>query len=164
MGGGPNRIEGFINVDKIPYPEVDVVADLDKGIPLDTNSVDELTAFSILEHLDNTVFVMEEIYRICKKDAKVTIIVPYLKSTAAFKDPTHKRFFSERTFEYFDKTFSEKGLLPDYNLKCNFKIEKITYKYYNPSGIRALLFNNHFFVRFFWDIIKNMTIELRTIK
>ncbi|MCR4337485.1 MAG: methyltransferase domain-containing protein, partial [Candidatus Omnitrophica bacterium] len=157
LGGGPNRKEGFINIDRLPYPEVDIVADLNKGIPLADDSVDELTAFSILEHVDDTVFIMEEIYRVCRKDAKVTIIVPYLKSTAAFKDPTHKRFFSERTFEYFDKSFADHGLLPDYDLKCNLKIEKISYKYYNPSGARALLFNNRFFIRFFWDIIKTFT-------
>mgnify|MGYP001562149018 FL=1 len=164
LGGGSHHEEGCINIDRLPYPGVDIVADLNKGIPLADNSVDELTAFSILEHLDDTVLSMEEIYRVCKKDAKVTITVPYLKSTAAFKDPTHKRFFSERTFEYFDKSFTGNSLLPDYDLKCNLKIERISYKYYNPSGIRALLFNNRFFIRFFWDIIKTFTVELRVIK
>ncbi len=164
LGGGPNKKEGFLNIDRLSIPEVDVVADLSEGIPLSDNSVDEVLALSILEHLDDTCFVMEEIYRVCAKNAKITITVPYLKSTAAFKDPTHKRFFSERTFEYFDKSFIKKGALPDYGLKCDFKIEKISYKYYNPSGIRALIFNNRFFIRFFWDIIKTITIELRVIK
>lgn len=164
LGGGPNHKEDFINIDHLQLPEVDIVADLEKGIPLKDNSVDEVEALSILEHLSDTCLIMEEIYRVCAKNAKVVITVPYLKSTAAFKDPTHKRFFSERTFEYFDRSFIERGAIPDYGIKCNFKIEKITYKYYNPSGLRAMIFNNHFFVRFFWDIIKTITIELRVIK
>lgn len=164
LGGGPNHKDGFINIDHLPLPDVDIVANLEKGIPLKNDSVDEIEALSILEHLSDTCFIMEEIYRVCAKGAKVTITVPYVKSTAAFKDPTHKRFFSERTFEYFDRSFIERGAIPDYGLKCNFKIEKISYKYYNPSGLRALIFNNHFFTRFFWDIIKTITIELRVIK
>ncbi len=164
LGSGPIRKAGFLNIDRLPLPEVDIVADLNKGIPLNNDSVNEITALSVLEHLDDTCFIMEEMYRVCMKDAKVTITIPYLKSTAAFKDPTHKRFFSERTFEYFDKSLIAKGALPDYDLRCNFKIEKISYKYYNPSGVRALLFNNRFFIRFFWDIIKTTTIELRAVK
>ena len=164
IGGGPNKMDGFLNIDRLPLPEVDIVADLGKGIPFKNDSVDEVLALSVLEHLDDTCFVMEEIYRVCAKDAKITITVPYLKSTAAFKDPTHRRFFSERTFEYFDKSLIKGGALPDYDIRCNFKIEKISYKYYNPSGIRALIFNNLFFIRFFWDIIKTFTIELRAVK
>lgn len=164
LGGGPNRKEGFLNIDRLSLPEVDVVADLSKGIPLPDNSVNEIMALSILEHLDDTCFIMEEMYRVCANNAKIVITVPYLKSTAAFKDPTHRRFFSERTFEYFNKSLVKQGALPDYNIRCDFKIEKISYKYYNPSGIRALLFNNRFFIRFFWDIIKTITIELRAVK
>lgn len=164
LGGGPIRKEGFINIDRLSIPEVDIVANLNKGIPLHDNSVDEMMALSILEHLDDTCFIMEEIYRVCAKNAKVVITVPYLKSTAAFKDPTHKRFFSERTFEYFDKSLINKRMIPDYNFACNFKIEKISYKYYNPSGIRSFILNNRFFIRFFWDIIKTITLELRVIK
>jgi len=164
LGGGPIKKDGFLNIDILALPEVDIVADLNKGIPLPNNSINEVSALSILEHLDNTCFIMEEIYRVCQNGAKITITVPYFKSTAAVKDPTHKRFFSDRAFEYFDRSFIERGLLPDYNFKCNFKIEKITYKYYNPNGIRALIFNNHLFKRFFWDIIKTFTIELRVIK
>lgn len=164
LGGGPNKVAGFLNIDRLSLPEVDIVANLSKGIPLKDDTVDEVLALSILEHLDDTCFIMEEMYRVCANNAKVTITVPYLKSTAAFKDPTHKRFFSEKTFEYFDKDLIRKGRLPDYGFRCDFKIEKISYKYYNPSGIRALLFNNRFFIRFFWDIIKTITVELRAVK
>ena len=164
LGGGPIKKDGFLNIDILPLPEVDIVTDLNNGIPLTANSVNEVSALSILEHLTDTCFIMEEIYRVCENNAKLTITVPYFKSTAAVKDPTHKRLFSDRTFEYFDRSFIDGGLLPNYNLKCNFKIEKITYKYYDSKGVRALLFNNRLFKRFFWDIIKTFTIELRAIK
>lgn len=164
LGGGIKNMEGFLNIDILPIRGVDIVADLNNGIPLEDNSVDEIVALSILEHLNDTRFIMEEMYRVCVNNSKITITVPYLKSTAAFKDPTHKSFFSEETFKYFDRGFIEKGLLPNYNFKCNFKIEKISCKYYHQKGIRAYLLNNRFFKKFFWDIIKTITIELKAVK
>lgn len=159
LGGGQHKKEGFTTIDIRTYPEVDIVADLEKGIPLPNDSVEEVLALSILEHINDTCFVMEEIYRVCKKDAVVTITVPYVKSTAAFKDPTHRRFFCEKTFEYFDK----RSRLPDYQLKCDFRVEKISYKYYTP-WFRFVPGVKRFFARFLWDIIKTITVELRVIK
>lgn len=164
LGGGRTIRDGFLNIDILALPEVDLVADLNQGIPLPDNSIEEVLALSILEHLNDTCFQMEEIYRVCKNQAKVEITVPYFKSTAAIKDPTHKRFFSERTFEYFDKSYIDRGYLPDYGFKCNFKIKKISYKYYNSNGIRSLIYNNHLSKRFLWDIIKTFTIELSAVK
>jgi len=163
IGGGAHKVAGFATLDILNIPEVDIVADLEKGIPLPDNSVEEVIALSILEHLENTVFIMEEIYRVCKKDAKIKITVPYVKSTAAFKDPTHKKFFTERTFEYFDRRFTKNHRLPDYNLKCDFRVENISYKYYTP-WFKNVPFIHRLFARFFWDIIKTLTFELRVIK
>jgi len=163
LGGGRHKIDGFTTIDIVDYPEVDLLADLNKGIPLPENSIDDVIALSILEHLENSRFIMEEIYRVCKNNAKIIITVPYVKSTAAFKDPTHKTFFTERTFEYFDRRFTGNGLLPDYDIKCNFLIKNIAYKYYTP-WFRYVPGINRFFARFFWDIIKTITVELRTIK
>jgi SAM-dependent methyltransferase len=55
----------------------------------------------VLEHVDDTLATMEEIHRVCAPGAKVHIIVPHFSSNGAFTDPTHKRFFSALTFDYF---------------------------------------------------------------
>ena len=163
LGGGQHKKPGFATIDILQIPEVDIVADLEKGIPLPDNAVEEIIALSILEHLSDTVFIMEEIYRVCKNNAVLTITVPYAKSSAAFKDPTHKKFFVEKTFDYFDQDFTKGKRLPDYNLKCNFKVQKISYKYYTP-WFKDVPGIHRFFARFLWDIIKTMTVELRVIK
>jgi len=105
---------------------------------------------------------MEEIYRVCKSGAKVKIKVPYFKSTAAFKDPTHLSFFTERTFEYFDRDSVDRHSLPEYKLKANFKMLSLTYNYYT-MGTRFLPFKN-LLRRFFWDIVKSIVVELKVIK
>lgn len=163
IGAGRHKREGFVSIDIIDYPEVDIVADITKGLPIPDNTVEEVLALSILEHLYDTVGIMEEIYRVCKNGAKVIVTVPYAKSTAAFKDPTHKKFFTERTFEYFDKSRLSKGLLPDYKLACDYRTAMISYKYYTP-WFRHVPGINRVFGRFLWDIIKTITFELVVVK
>jgi hypothetical protein len=115
-----------------------------------------------LEHINDVPALMEELYRICKHDAVVKIRVPYFKSTAAFKDPTHKSFFTERTFEYFDRAYQDSEALPEYKLKLNFKMTKLTYNYYT-RGTKYLPFVS-LLRRFFWDIVKSIVVELRVVK
>ncbi|HUD03991.1 MAG TPA: hypothetical protein VMR73_00675 [Candidatus Paceibacterota bacterium] len=162
LGGGEEKIEGFINIDTVALPTVDIVADISKGIPLPDNSVIEVRANYILEHIKDTVFIMEEMYRVCKADAKVKIKVPYFKSTAAFKDPTHVSFFTERTFEYFDRDYIENGKLPEYKAKYNFKMIKLTYNYY-VRGMRFVPCIG-FWRKILWDVVKSIVVELRAEK
>ena len=108
---------------------------------------------------------MEEIYRICKNGAKVGIHVPYFKSTAQFKQPTHVTPFTERTFEYFDAerlSQGERNMMAAGSLKANFRTEKITYNYYT-RGTRFLPFKG-LLRRFLWDIVKTIDFDLRVVK
>jgi hypothetical protein len=105
---------------------------------------------------------MQEIYRISKPGATLRIKVPYFKSTAAFKDPTHVSFFTERTFEYFDRDFVEEGTLPEYQLPMDFKVKHITYNYYT-RGTKYLPFVG-LLRRFCWDVVKSLVVELEVKK
>jgi ubiquinone/menaquinone biosynthesis C-methylase UbiE len=115
-----------------------------------------------MEHIADVTALMEEIYRVCKPGAKIKIRVPYFKSTAAFKDPTHVSFFTERTFEYFDRDFIDGHKLPEYKKKMNFKVRKFTYNYYT-RGTKYLPFVG-LLRRFLWDIVKSIVVELEAIK
>lgn len=46
---------------------------------------------------------MEELHRICINGAKIKIITPYFSHVGASQDPSHKRFFTWKTFDYFEK-------------------------------------------------------------
>jgi ubiquinone/menaquinone biosynthesis C-methylase UbiE len=109
IGCGPNKKAGFQGVDKIIFPGVDRVFDaaMDPW-PIESDSVDEVHCSHFLEHLDQVercVF-MNELYRVLKKDAKATIIVPHWASNRAYGDPTHKwPAISEMFFWYLDKNW-----------------------------------------------------------
>ena len=101
LGSWTERYDGFLNLDKDPGVKPDIVADIEKGIPLDDNSVDEIKANMILEHIHDIIFVMNELWRIMKNGAILNIIVPHEKSAMAWGDPTHVRVFNEESFGYF---------------------------------------------------------------
>lgn len=53
------------------------------------------------QHLDNFFGVMQELHRITVLGGIIYVKVPYYTSFDAFTDPTHKHFFTSRSFDYF---------------------------------------------------------------
>ena len=102
LGCGNNYLEGYVNCDYTNKVKVDKIVDLEKTLPFKNNSIKEVYSRNTFEHITNFMELMKELYRVCKPNAKLTIIVPYFAHYGAFQDPTHKRFFSLRTFDYFD--------------------------------------------------------------
>lgn len=103
FGCGQRKKEGYVGVDALSLPGVDIVHDLNIfPYPFEDNTADDSWMDNVLEHLDNPLKAMEEIYRISKNDAKVIVAVPYFRSFYATIDPTHKNFFGSHWFNYFD--------------------------------------------------------------
>jgi len=103
LGCGNRKRPGVIGVDINPNTNADIIHDLNVfPYPFEDSSFEEIYADNTLEHLDNIIKVMEEIYRISKAGALIQIIVPYFRSKWAYIDPTHRHFFTIDTFTYFD--------------------------------------------------------------
>ncbi|MEW6671034.1 MAG: methyltransferase domain-containing protein [Thermodesulfobacteriota bacterium] len=89
---------------------IDVICDLeDSNLPFTSNIFDEVNASHILEHIVNLDNVLNEISRVMKPGAKLQITLPYAGCLRAFQDPTHVRFFTLRTFEYYINDESSVG-------------------------------------------------------
>lgn len=103
LGCGTSKRHGFLGVDHLLLPNVDVVHDLNAfPYPFREGDIDEVWMDNVLEHLDKPLRAMEEVWRICKHGAKVTVGVPYFRSFYAIIDPTHQHFFGVQWFNYFD--------------------------------------------------------------
>jgi ubiquinone/menaquinone biosynthesis C-methylase UbiE len=118
LGAGPNKKAGFLGVDSIAFPGVDVVLKIGSEVwPWDDNSVDEAHCSHTLEHLTNLndkwerVHFFNELYRVLKPGAKCTLIIPHWNSNRYYGDPTHKEPFSEMGFYYLSKEW-RKGNAP----------------------------------------------------
>lgn len=108
VGCGRAKTPGAIGIDANPASDADVIHDLeDFPYPFRDDSFDRIICNGIVEHLDNVVRVMEELHRIGRPGAVITITTPYFTSVDAFTDPTHKHYFSSRSFDYFTGDFPE---------------------------------------------------------
>ncbi len=102
LGCGRRAIEGAFGVDCVALPEVDVIADIDRhSLPFASDTVDRVYAYHVLEHLHHLDRALEEIHRVCRDGARISIEVPYFTCVGAFGDPTHVRFFTYETFRFW---------------------------------------------------------------
>jgi len=97
LGCGHRKPPGFIGVDRLALPGVDIVANVDCALPLRDDSVDLLFASHSLEHVSDLMAVIKEIYRVCKHGAQVCIVAPYYQQGLNLANPYHKQVFNEHT-------------------------------------------------------------------
>ncbi|MFA5071762.1 MAG: methyltransferase domain-containing protein [Candidatus Pacearchaeota archaeon] len=128
LGCGNDYREGYVNCDWTDKVKVDKIVNLEKKLPFKDNSVDEIICFHVLEHVNNFIPLMHELYRISKKDAKIIIKTPFYSAWGQFNDPTHVRFFTPWTFDYFKKgnysheVGADKDMFEIKEVKINFGI------------------------------------------
>lgn len=116
----PKKDEIVTTLDSNPKFKPTVLFDINKlPFPFPKNRFDKIYASHIIEHTQNTVKLMDELYRIIKPSGILIIRVPHFSSRTAWINPTHYRAFSIHTFEYFNQN------IPQPYGKCNFKIMKV---------------------------------------
>jgi SAM-dependent methyltransferase len=122
LGSGKNYLEGYINVDNNPHSKADVVHDLNSyPYPFEDNEFDEVLASHIIEHLNDPLDFLQEIYRVSKKGAKIIIKCPHFSCN--WIHPRHKSAISTKLFDFLDENNSE------YYENAKFKVISITLKW-----------------------------------
>jgi predicted SAM-dependent methyltransferase len=162
LGCGQNPKEGFEGVDLYGDKAKHKVDLFKFPWPFKDNSVDEIHASHLLEHVparevelrdlvhsdsetnENYNYVgadmlfafIDECWRIMKPEAWMTVIVPSGRSNRAFWDPTHRRFFMQETFLYFAREWRKQNGLDHYRVSCNFGLN-VTHSLPNEEGLRS---------------------------
>lgn len=123
LGCGSRKKAGALGLDIARIPGVDIIADVTRPLPFRDNSVDEIYASHLVEHVDDLKAFMGEVWRVCKPDALVHFRFPHASTPfVTWKDPTHKRGVFLDTFDYFDpNTFDGR-----------------TFGYYHPAKFRIV--------------------------
>ena len=101
LGCGKDIDPDAVNVDLVALPGVDVVTDLDQPWPWKDATVDYIKASHVFEHVADPVRFMTEAHRVLAPGGVLDIRVPYYRHFFAFTDPTHRRFCTELTFDYW---------------------------------------------------------------
>lgn len=108
IGAGNTCHDGFDGVDYRQYNEkIKYVIDLNTNkLPFQDNSVDEVITSHTLEHLQNPMELVREIYRVLKPGAKLTITVPYGMHPFS-KKPNHLNYWNLHCIDYFNGEYLE---------------------------------------------------------
>ncbi len=106
LGCGEKRLDGYLNVDKFGDP--DLRHDLESfPWPWSDNTVDEIKLIHVLEHLgkDTEIYfgIFKEMYRVCKPDSLVYIVVPHYRHQFFYDDPTHVRVVTPLGLKLFSQ-------------------------------------------------------------
>lgn len=122
LGAGKNPMDGWVNLDQRALPGIDVVFDLDKcateRLPFDDNTVEVIFGNHVIEHIHNTLPLMQELHRVAVPDAECLFKLPFGASDDAWENPTHVRPYFLASFNYFSQPFffrEDYGYTGDWN-------------------------------------------------
>jgi ubiquinone/menaquinone biosynthesis C-methylase UbiE len=165
LGCGKTIKEGWINIDVIPLPGVDVVVDLDKcdtvPLPFEESSIDEFLCSHLLEHLSHPLDFMQELYRVAKPEAKAVFKVPYGSNDIAFEDPTHVRPYFLGSFGYFSQPYYYGS---DYGYRGDWRTDKIDLMV-SAEKFHGKAANQIFYdINTYRNIVLEMIVTLRAVK
>lgn len=126
VGCGRNAISGWVNLDCVALPGVDIVADLEncntQSLPIGSDSVDEFLLQHVLEHIKNPLPLMQELHRVARPGALAIIRTPYGSTDDAWEDPTHVRPYFAGSFGYFSQPLYWRA---DYGYRGDWQVERI---------------------------------------
>lgn len=172
LGCGKFPLKGFVNIDIFSYKYIDLIADFNNNLPFKDNIFNEVYCSHVIEHLDDILKIMQEIFRISKNNAIVIIKVPHFTAFNALSDLTHKRVFGWKTFDVLEQ------LKDKYNIDAKFFVVRKRINFsrgkflsiFNPVMNlfinNILLFKFNFYERFFCYILPSEEIiyRLKVIK
>ena len=135
LGCGKSKKEGFVGVDSIAFPGVDVVCDLAREVwPWKDGSVEEAYSSHSREHIPAKerarnyagdvyprAHFFNELWRVLKPGGKATFITPHWCSNRAYGDVTHEwPPISEMFYWYLNKAWRETNAPHQDFWKCDF--------------------------------------------
>lgn len=102
----------YVVMDPVPDYKPDIVGDI-HAIPLPDASVDGIFCLAVLEHVQNPIKAVEEMYRILKPGGKILIYVPFLYYYHAHKG-YYKDYwrFTFDTLTMFAQPASQHEIMP----------------------------------------------------
>lgn len=171
LGCGIRKKIGFIGVDVTKLDGVDIVCDLNEGLPFEDNTIDEVYSNFLFEHIENSILLFKELYRVCKNGSVIKFSVPHYQSETQYKDPTHKSIITPQMMRYFS---DDKWYGSDYGFGINFKLVTIEYNYlppYHKFVSKKIFFLwpitkpiLSFFRRSLWNVVHSIWITLEVLK
>lgn len=110
IGAGARPVVGAVNHDRrIHSPWVDVAWELEAmpwahGLPVDESRFDIVIAHDVIEHIRDALGFVNEAHALLKPGGLFIMRGGAWDNPAAYTDPTHVHFFTEDSFNFFDRS------------------------------------------------------------
>jgi SAM-dependent methyltransferase len=147
LGCGRDIKEGWVNVDVCDGDGINIVADLNEAAAfmgvLQADTVDEFLMSHVIEHLRNPLITMQELHRIAKPNARITIRCPHGASDDADEDPTHVRRMFPGSFGYFSQPYYWRA---DYGYRGDWELDEVhlwVHPHVYDTGLDAVEFKRN---------------------
>lgn len=131
--------------------------------PFKDESIDGVFSNHFVEHLDGIerIKFFNELYRICKKEARIRLIHPYYKSSRAVQDPTHKfPPICEESYLYWWKEWRESNKLGHYLGNCDFEFS-VFYTFQDNIWATKNEETRNFAIKHYFNIVADMVVDLK---
>ena len=129
VGCARNKMPGAIGIDIDKNSNADLIHDLNAyPYPIEANSIDQIYAKHIIEHVEDPRKFIRELHRLLKPGGKAFIETPHFSCRVAYSEPEHKLFYSYFMFEELMKGLQVKVL----------RHEMTFHKIFRALGIRSL--------------------------
>ena len=125
LGCGARKVPGAFGIDIAAMPGVDLVHDLrTTPSPVPESCADAIYLNHLLEHFEDPLLILEEVWRMARPGGRVYIRTPHYSGIYAWRDPTHRRSFSAASFHYFGEN------IYSYYTRARFHVVQVRLKYF----------------------------------
>jgi len=140
----------------------DLVKDLEPFLEIPEGSVDEIFASHVIEHVPNTLHMMQELHRVAAEGAICVIRCPHGNSDNAWEDPTHVRPMYPHSFYYFGQLAYHAA---DYGYRGDWAIEEVNL-ILSPTKFSGELDADQVMKRLDLErnLVREMVVRLRAVK
>lgn len=165
VGCGRNIMEGWVNLDSFALPGVDIVCDLEKlrvtPIDLPDETVDYFLLSHVIEHIQDSLGLMQELWRLATPGAVAILRVPHGGSDDAWEDPTHVRAYFAGSFGYFSQPYYWRA---DYGYRADWQPYKLRFLV-DRSRCAGLSIQEVFTkAQYERNVVNEMICEMRAVK
>jgi O-antigen biosynthesis protein len=101
LGSYGNKRPGYIGIDQRRGEGVDVMCELPGPLPYGDGTVGVIRCMDFLEHVQDKVGLINEIYRVLAPNGMLLSMTPSTDGRGAYQDPTHVAYYNENSFWYY---------------------------------------------------------------
>lgn len=162
LGCGRDVRPGWVNVDTVPLPGVDVATDFDREprLPFGDSAVGYSEGVHVIEHLANPLPFMTELHRVTRSGGQVVFRCPYGATDDADEDPTHVRRMFAGSWGYFSQPYYWRA---DYGYRGDWQLTDLTLSVF-PEFADCPDSELWSMIRFQRNIVTEQTAVLRCVK